>query len=231
MSAPLDPALRDGLRRQEAANAELLASGARRLGWKAGFGTRAAMEMLGTSGPLAAPLTDTTLEPSGACIDVSGWDKPVLETEVAVRLGADVAAGQSRAAIEAAVAGVGAAIELVDLGAAGADAGEILAGGIFHRATLLGELAPLPASTSLAEVRIDVRADNQEYAVAADPAALVGDLADVLAGLADLLDESEDGLRAGDVIITGAAVKPLELRGGEIVEARVGDSTVAARIA
>lgn len=231
MSPTLDPALRDGLRRQEAANAELLASGARRLGWKAGFGTRAAMEKLGTSGPLAALLTDSTLEPSGTSFDVSRWGKPVLEPEVAVRLGADIVAGQSRSAIEAAVAGVGAAIELVDLGEAGAEAGEILAAGIFHRATLLGELAPLPANTSLADVRIDVRAGAQEHAVAADPADLVGDLAAVLAGLADLLDESEDGLRAGDVIITGAAVKPLELRGGEEVEARVGDSTVSARIA
>lgn len=231
MPPSLDPALRDGLRRQEDANAKLLASGAQRLGWKAGFGTRAAMEMLGTSGPLAALLTDSTLRPSGASLDVSGWAKPVLETEVAVRLGADLGAGESRSEIEAAVAGVGAAIELVDLGAAGTEAGEILAAGIFHRATLLGELAPLPADTALADLRIDVRAGGQEYARAADPAALVGDLVEVLAGLADLLDQSEDGLRAGDVIITGAAAKPLELHGGEQVEARVGDSTVSARIA
>lgn len=230
MAVPLDPTLRDGLRRQEAASAELLASGAGRLGWKAGFGTAAAMEKLGTSGPLAAFLTDSTLAPSGSSFDVSNWGKPVLETEVAVRLAADVGAGLSRAEIEAAVGAAGAAIELVDLGEAGDDAGEILAANIFHGAVLLGDLVPLAPGASLAEVRIDVRAAGQDHALAADPAALLGDLVDVLAGMADLLAESADGLRAGDVIITGAAVKPFELKGGEEVEVRVGASTVSARI-
>jgi 2-keto-4-pentenoate hydratase len=229
MSTPLDQSLTEGLRRQEAGARELLAGGARRLGWKAGFGTAAALQMLGTSGPLAGFLTDSTLEPSGASFDVSDWGKPVLEPEVAVRLGADVKAGASRAEIEAAIHGVGAAIELVDLGEVG-DAGQILAANIFHRAVLLGELPPPAAGTSLAEARIDVVAGDEDYAVAADPAVVLGDLVGVLAAMAELLSGSTDGLRAGDVIITGAAVKPLELSGGEQVEVRVGSSKVSARI-
>lgn len=231
MAAALDPSLRDGLGKQEAGARELLASGARRLGWKAGFGTAAAMERLGTSGPLAGFLTDSTLEPSGASFDVSRWGKPVLEPEVAVQLAADVGAGQSRSEIEAAVGTVGAAIELVDLGEVGDDAGEILAANIFHRAVLLGDLTPLEAGTSLSDLRIDVRAAGRDYAVAADPAILLGDLVDVLASMAGLLADSEDGLCAGDKIITGAAVKPFELRGGERIEVRVGGSSVSARIA
>lgn len=229
MNAPLS--LAEGLRRQETGTRGLLADGAGRLGWKAGFGTAAAMQKLGTSGPLAGFLTDSTLQPSGACFDVSDWGKPVLEPEVAVRLAADVSAGQSRSEVEAAVGGTGAAIELVDLGEAGNDAGEILAANVFHRAVLLGEIATLDPSASLADVRIDVRAGDEDYAVAADPAAVLGDLVDVLLGMAELLAESEDGLRSGDVIITGAAVKPFELAGGEAVEVRVGSSEVSARVA
>ena len=207
------------------------ATGATRLGWKAGFGTAAALEKLGTTGPLVGFLTDSTLQPSGSLFDVTGWVKPVLEPEVAVRLGADVDAGSDRSRIEAAVGQVGAAIELVDLGSAGDDAGAILAANVFHRAVLLGDLPPPAPGTSLAGVRVDVRTGGEDYATDADPAAVLGDLIDVLSGMAALLATVDEGLRAGDVIITGAAVKPFELAGGETIEVRVGGSNVSARVA
>jgi 2-oxo-3-hexenedioate decarboxylase len=230
LASPTDTSIRDGLHRQQDDFRDLLARGAGRLGWKAGFGTPAALAKLGTSGPLAAPLTDATLEPSGSAFDVSGWGRPVLEPEVAVRLASDVEAGQSPAEIEAAVGAVGAAIELVDLAEAGDDAGAILAAGIFHRAVVLGEMIALEPGAALADVRVDVRAGGEDYAVAADPSDALGDLAGALAGMADLLAASDDGLRAGDVVITGAAVKPFELAGGETVEVRVGRSEVSASV-
>ena len=230
LASPSESSLRDGLLRGQADFRDRLAGGAGRLGWKAGFGTAAAIEKLGTSGPLAAPLSDATLAPSGSAFDISGWHRPVLEPEVAVRLGADVDAGQSRGEIEAAVDAVGAAIELVDLDGAYDDAGAILAAGIFHRAVILGEMLPLPSGTSLADLRVDVRAGGKDHALGADPAAVLGDLVDVLAGMAELLALGDDGLRADDVIITGAATVPFELLGGEAVEVRLGPSAVAVRI-
>jgi 2-keto-4-pentenoate hydratase len=230
MTDSIDRSLQEGLRAQEAASRDLLAGGAGRLGWKAGFGTAAAIENLGTSGPLAGFLTDSTLEPSGASFAVGDWGKPVLEPEVAVRLAADVKAGDTAEEIEAAVGEVGAAIELVDLGEAGSDPGAILAANIFHRAVLLGDLSPLDPGTKLADVRIDVIAAGEDHATGADPAGALGDLLDVLAAMADLLADSEDGMRAGDVIITGAAIPPFVLTGGEEIEVRVGASTVAASI-
>jgi 2-keto-4-pentenoate hydratase len=231
MRAASDPALRNGLETQLTAAQELLERDASRLGWKAGFGTAAAMEKLGTSGPLVGFLSDATLAPSGTTFDVGDWGKAVLEPEVALRLATDVTAGQSVAEIEAAVAAVGAAIELVDLGEMGSDAGAILAANGLHRAVLLGDLAPLDPGVSLADLRIDVTAEGGDDVLAADPAAVLGDLVGVLAAMAELLDGAADGLRAGDVIITGAAIRPFELAGGEAVRVRVGDSTVAARIA
>jgi 2-keto-4-pentenoate hydratase len=230
LAPPTEESLRTGLLRGQEDFRDRLAGGAGRLGWKAGFGTAAAMEKLGTAGPLAAPLTDATLHPSGKAFDVSEWGKPVLEPEVAVRLGADIDAVAGGDEIEAAVDAVGPAIELVDLGEAGDDAGAILAAGIFHRAVLLGELGPLDPDTALADLRIDVRVDGQDHALGADPAAALGALADVLAGMATLLALGEERLRAGDVIITGAAIKPFELVGGEAVEVRLGGSRVSARV-
>jgi 2-keto-4-pentenoate hydratase len=231
MDSSQEASIRGGLEAQEAASRALLDAGAKRLGWKAGFGTAAAIEKLGTEGPLVGFLTDSTLAPSGTTIDVAGWEKPVLETEVGLRLDADVEAGQGREEIRAAIGAVGAAIELVDLGQAGSDPGAILAVNVFHRKVLLGDWVTLAADQPLDDVRIDVLSDGEPHASHADPADVLGDLIDVVAGLADLLADSDDGLRAGDVIITGAAIKPFELSGGESIEVRVAGSTVAATIA
>jgi len=229
MTASITPAMQEGLRRQEALGRELLDQGAARLGWKAGFGTAAAMEKLGTGGPLVGFLTDATLAPSGGSVDVAGWGKPVLEPEVAVRLGADVGAGQDLEQVLGAIDAVGAAIELVDLGEVSDDAGAILATNIFHRHVLLGDFLPLDGA--LDEVRMDVLSGGVVHAEAVEPAAMLGPLGEVVRGLADLLANSPEGLRAGDVIITGAAIKPFELSGGESVEVRVGASAVSVSIA
>jgi 2-keto-4-pentenoate hydratase len=230
MDSSLEASIRDGLRAQETGSRELLDSGAKRLGWKAGFGTAAAIEKLGTDGPLVGFLTDSTRAPSGTTIDVAGWEKPILETEVALRLDANVEAGQVRQEIRAAIGAVAAAIELVDLGQAGGDPGAILAANVFHRKVLLGDWVEVAPGEPLEDVRIDVHAGGEPHELAADPAAVLGGLIDVVAGLANLLANSDDGLRAGDVIITGAAIKPFELSGGESIEVRVGASTVAATI-
>jgi len=226
----LEQNLRIALREQLKDAGAALDAGASRLGWKAGFGTAAAMQKLGTEGPLVGFMTDSTLAPAGTAFDVSGWRKPVLEAEVAVRLAADLPAGTGTGDIEAAVDAVGAAIELVDLGGATDDAAAILAANVFHRAVLLGELIERPAGDSLDSVRIDVLPAGGPEVLGADPAQVLGELTGVLAGLAELLESSPDGLRAGDIIITGAAVKPFELTGGELVEVRVGSSAVSARI-
>ena len=94
---------------------------------------------------------------------------------------------------------------------------------------LLGEFAPLTGA--LDEVRIDVRVAGGDEILAADPADVLGALAEVVVGMAEVLAHSDDGLRSGDVIITGAAIPAARVTGGEQVEVRVGPSTVSARIA
>jgi 2-keto-4-pentenoate hydratase len=225
MNSALEASIRDGLKAQETGSRKLLDTGAKRLGWKAGFGTAAAIEKLGTDGPLVGFLTDSTLAPSGTTIDVAGWEKPILETEVALRLDANVEAGQDREQTRAAIGAVGAAIELVDLGQAGGDPGAILAANVFHRKVLLGDWVELAQGEPLEDVRIDVLAGGEPHELAADPAAILGGLIDVVASLADVLSYSAEGLRAGDVII------PFEPSGGESIEVRVGASSVAASIA
>src|SRR3712207_4716001 len=112
--------------------------GGARVGWKMGLGVPAAMERLGTTGPLVAELRDPTLLQSGSELSVDGWANLVFEPEVAVLFGADVEPGAGREATAAAIAAIAPAIEMVDLASQPTDPGEVLRGGFAHRAVLLG---------------------------------------------------------------------------------------------
>jgi 2-keto-4-pentenoate hydratase len=177
---------------------------AERLGWKAGFGTTAAMEMLGTTGPLAAPLTTATLVADGGSQSIEGWARPILEAELAVRIGPD---GEVEA--------VAAAIELVDLHGPLDDIETILANGIYHRAVVLGEFT----SARPPELIIDVVRNGVADTTGADACALTGLPEDVLRHMGS---HGAD-LQPGDVVITGAAVPPLEVTPDDVVLVRFPD--------
>jgi 2-keto-4-pentenoate hydratase len=212
-----DPRIIAGLGAQARERQAALAGGARRLGWKAGLGTTAAMAKVGTDAPLVGFLTDASLVPGGQAVAIDGWGAPTLEPEVALRLGADVPAGASRDDVLAAIDAVGPAIELIDLGPPD-DVEAVLAGNIFHRAVLLGPLAPWPGAPTLRDVRLEVRVAGQTPMTDIDPRAALGDLADVVRALADQLPLAGEAMRAGDVVITGSAMPAIALAGGEDVE-------------
>jgi 2-keto-4-pentenoate hydratase len=174
----------------------LMEAARERVGWKAGFGTAKAMEQLGISAPLAAPLTRATLLDDGAEQAVGDWTAARLEPELAVRVGDD-----------GGVAAVAPAIELVDLHGPSDDVEAILAAGIFHRAWVLGEFRP----PELDGITLDV-GDHE----GADPYALTGRPEDVVRALAG----SGTPIAPGDVVICGSAVPALEVAPGDQVTVR-----------
>ena len=157
-----DPRVVRGMERQLELRRRTLDAGARPIGWKLGLGTPAAMEQHGTSAPLVGFLTDRGLCEPGGEVAIGAWGKPAAEPEVAVHVASDVPAGGDRDAVAAAIAGLGIAIELVDLG--GGEVEEILAGDIFHRHVLLG-----PAAAGVGEpLRAEIR-HGGEVVVVDDP--------------------------------------------------------------
>ena len=221
----LDPRIDAGTTRMLAARAAALSSGAVHLGWKLGFGAPAAMEKFGTDRPLVGFLTDDRLLPSGATVDVSGWTKPVLEAEVAAHLGSDLGPGATPAEALAAVSGWSVAIELADLDHAPADLERILAGNIFHRHVLLG-----PVVDALPDpLTFTVERDGEQVATTSDPFALTGDLGSILASAADTLASAGAALSAGDVVITGSVVPPIDLTPGTWRVTAEGLGTVVTR--
>lgn len=181
----------------------MIDAGARPLGWKLGFGAPAAMEKLGIDRPLVGFLTDRTLLPDGATAHVGDWAKPMLEAEVAVRIGAD---GR--------IDGYAVAIELADLDPPPEDADTVVAGNIFHKHVLVG-----PFREPVAQLTATLTRDGDKLGRTDTPTALTGG---EYAQLVEVVREvAGDELRAGDVIITGSIFPPVEVRPGETVTAEV----------
>jgi 2-keto-4-pentenoate hydratase len=216
----LDERIADGMRAQLALRRERLGAGDRALGWKVGFGSPAAMERLGTDRPLVGFLLDSNLLPDGAEVRLDGWAAPALEPEIAVHLAHDVPPGASADEIRAAVAGLSAAIELVDVDPPPTDVRQVLAGNVFHRHVLLG---PVRAGwTAPADLSGRALVDGAEVAATDDVTALTGGTLEVLSLTAELLDLCGEQLRAGDVVITGSVVPPVQLTAGRTVAVELG---------
>jgi 2-keto-4-pentenoate hydratase len=202
-----DPAVRAGMERLLARREELLAGGARPLGWKLAFGAPALLETLGLSGPVVGFLTDATQVASDGEVAVGEWQTPKLEPEIAIHLGPG---GDG-------VAAIGAAIELADLDRPPTETEEVLAGDVYHRAVVLGE----PVSRPDGPLAVTVERDGQQVAETADAEATVGRLDDLASYVCGYLERFGAESREGELIISGSTVPMLDIGAGESWSAAV----------
>jgi 2-keto-4-pentenoate hydratase len=214
-----DPRIVAGMAAQGRLREARLRAGEQRVGWKAGFGTAQAMEAVSIATPLAGFLTNASLASGMTTTDglsIEAWRNARLEAEVAVRVGRTVPAGSNRDTVVAAIAEMAPAIEIVDLGDPG-DVEQVLADNVFHRAYLFGAFVPVTGG-DLGRARLTVAQHDEAARAGIDPAELLGDLVEVVRALADQIPLSDDELRAGDVVMTGSAIAPVQLGGGEHFE-------------
>jgi 2-keto-4-pentenoate hydratase len=216
MTAPdwENAAVRSGMKRLLALRSDVLESGERTIGWKLGFGAPAWLEKFNLSGPLVGFLPESRSHPPGASVSCEGWVRAVAEPEIAVHIGRDVD-DPSRAA--EAVSALGAAIELADVDPPPDDIEETLAGNIFHRAVILGEPDPGLSTLDVGLLRARVHIDGAEVADTTDLETLTGNLGDILGHAAALLASAGERLRAGEVVIAGSVVPPVEISPGSEV--------------
>ncbi len=151
----MDEALTRGLAQMLAARETDFFNGGQRLGWKVGFNAPAAQEALGLDGPIVGYLTNTTLLPDGATVSLDGFTgTPLVEKEIAVRIGDD-----------GAITAQAAALEVVDLGDPRIGVERVLAGNIFHHGVILGEFTQdLSDLSEDARSMVDRVADLLEHA-------------------------------------------------------------------
>ncbi|MCS7234710.1 MAG: hypothetical protein RMM30_01850 [Armatimonadota bacterium] len=209
-------AVRKGLEVLLAERRRLAQAGVRPVGWKAAFGSAQAKQRLGLPHMLVGFLTDRTVVPSSSRIFLGGWRRPVAEPEVAVRLRADVVPGSPSKAVAAAVGEVAAALELADVDRPPEeDLEAVVAGNIFHRHAVVGELRPVGYAGSLSGWRGRVFRNGMELVAVDDLEAVPGRVVEVLAEMAEVLAGAGERLRAGDLVICGSVVPPLQLEPGD----------------
>ncbi|HSO49200.1 MAG TPA: fumarylacetoacetate hydrolase family protein [Acidimicrobiia bacterium] len=208
------PGVRRGIEEMLVRRAQVLAQGAKPIGWKLGFGAPAWLDKFGLTGPLVGFLTDATRYPSGAAVSCEGWSNPVAEPEIAVHIGPEaVDPDHAGAAIDV----IGPAIELADVHSPPEDIAEVLAGNIFHRALVLGETASPRAGGVLAGLRARIVCDGVEVADTTDLEVLTGGLVAILGHAATLLASAGEAIRPGEVVIMGSVIPPQPVRPGQVV--------------
>jgi 2-keto-4-pentenoate hydratase len=213
-----DSELARGLESQLATRAGLLAHGARPLGWKAGFGAPEWLTKLGTEGPLVGFLTDATVIPDGATVDISTWTRGVAEPELAVHLGADLEPPLDEDKTRAAIASIGPAIELADIDPPPETVEGILTGNIFHRGVILGAPDPARAGADLGGLEARIRPEGQEEIRTDRLESLTGRVVHVVTHLASQLAAHGVTMRTGEFVICGSLVPPIALSPGTRME-------------
>lgn len=204
-------------------------SGMRIIGWKIAATSTAGQQHIRVDGPMAGALLSARALEGGARISLAGNNMKVAEAEFAFRMARSLpkrAAAYSVAEVDAAVASLHPAIEVPDsrfndftrVGAA----------------QLIADMACACWFVIGAATRADWRAIDlaQHGVVAYCNGALAGEGSGVnvlgdprvaLAWIANELIAFGDGLRAGDVVITGTCVKPVPVSAEDSFKADFGE--------
>jgi 2-keto-4-pentenoate hydratase len=205
------------LERQLARRGELISAGRSHLGWKAGFGAPASLKRFELDGPLVGFMTDASVIADGTSVDITGWGRSVAEPEIFVRLDADLPAGAGVDVTSAAIASLGPALELANIDPPPEDVEEILAGNIFHESVVLGAADLIRRGADLSGLEARVTVDGDELHRTTRLEELTGRILEVVSHLSALLADHGVRMRAGDVVICGSVVPPIDLAPGTTV--------------
>jgi 2-keto-4-pentenoate hydratase len=211
MNGVVDQRVVAGLPAQLSHRAELLAAGAEPVGWKVGFNMPSVQQVFGISEPISGFLTTATLVRAGESHSLAGAGQPMAERELAIHIGAELAADCDRAAAEAAIVGLGPAIEVADVDPSLTDLTEIVAANVFHRAVVFGE--PV-ASVPITDVAAHVTFNGEPFGEA-QPLEATLDPIDVVRLIARTIGEGGERLQPGDGIIAGSLVPPPVVSAGD----------------
>jgi 2-keto-4-pentenoate hydratase len=186
----MDERIERGMRIQLAGWRSALGSAdVERVGWKVGLNAPPVMEALELDRPVIGWIVSGTALDAPAEFPTAGASRLGAEPELAITVGEGDA-----------VAGLGPAIELVDIDREFDDLAAILAGNIFHRAVVFGPVsAPRPLHGITARVERDGAPEAE-----LDLADKVGDPGGVIALVHGRLEEMGETLAPGDRIIAGS---------------------------
>ena len=198
--APLDLRIQRGLEAQVRALHECTAAGERRIGWKIALNDPRVQEALEISLPMIGHLVSGREVSAGGSHSLAGATQPAIEPEIAVHVGEG-----------GTIAGLGPALEVIDVDMPFDDLERLLAANVFHRAVVLGPVTEGIASLDGLNARF-LRDGEQQSAI--DVAAAAMGPGGVVALVAGYLEAVGESLQAGDVIIAGSLVTALPATAG-----------------
>jgi 2-keto-4-pentenoate hydratase len=209
----------------------LLADGDRIVGHKVGLTSKPMQRMIGMDSPDFAPVFESTVYDDGARISAGAFIQPKIEAEIVFVMGSPLRGpGVTVDDARAAVAGVGASVEIVDSRIVDwrirlADTiADLASNGAVARSSRLVPLSEV--DTRL--VGMVLSRDGELVDTGAGAAAL-GDPVGVVAWLANTLGERGVALEPGHLIMTGALHAAVPMAAGETYVAefdRLGSITV-----
>jgi 2-keto-4-pentenoate hydratase len=190
-------AVADGMRTLLTRRSNELDNGATPVGWKVGINGPALQAHFGLDGPVVGYLTDSTVMEADEPIVISGWQRPALEVEVAIRIADD-----------GGVASLAPAIELVDLDLPFDHIGPILEGNIFHRGVVFG---PERTGLDIAGLAVQVGHDGELVAEGrlTEPPEVTVDV------VRSFLRTHGASLGSGERIIAGSLIPPMAIAAGD----------------
>jgi 2-keto-4-pentenoate hydratase len=216
--AAIEPRLRTAMARQLIRRDAALARGAARVGWKLGAGDA---ERIG-AGPVVGYLLSDTVLPNNGEYRATPEVQLHVDAELAVVLDADIDDDATDDAVMAAIDGVSAALEVIELNSD--DAVDIVAANIFHRGVVFGAVHDRSAMRDDATGAVEVNGR------ALGSARLPPDLAHRLRTASRTLHAMHEQFVAGDRVITGSAVQVPVRAGDDVTVTITGLSPARTRI-
>ena len=214
---------------QAAVVAEKEAAGAARIGWKIGLTSRAMQQALGIDIPDSGVLFDDMEFESGSEVPAGRFIEPRIEAEIAFVLKADLQGEVSREAVLAATDYVCPSLEILDTRILRKDPKtgqarvvfDTIADNAANAGVVLGRDRHAPGAVDLRRVGAVVARDGivEETGLGAG---VLGDPVLGLVWLTDRLAQYDAGLRAGDVVLSGSFIRPIEAPPGSRFSADFG---------
>lgn len=199
-----------------------LERGERLIGMKMGLTSQAKMEQVGVSEPIFGRLTDAMLVSDGNSITIAELIHPKIEPEIAFIMGRELRGPVTSAQAGLAVAGVCAALEIIDSRFRDFKftLPDVIADNTSATRFVLGSHVHSLDGLDLGNLGIVLEVNGQVKEIASSAAVLDNPLRS-LAALASMLARRGEYLREGDIVLSGGATAAVEFRAGDHVRAEI----------
>ncbi|PTR22169.1 2-oxo-3-hexenedioate decarboxylase [Rhodococcus sp. OK519] len=207
----VDLGIDDAYRIQEVLVGRRQERGESLVGVKLGFTSKAKMAQMGVSDVIVGRLTDAMCVEDGGELDLHRFIHPKIEPEIAYRLSQDVDLDDPTVDIESCVDAVAPAMEIIDSRYRDFrfTYTDVVADNTSAAAYVIGPWRPVRPVGDLA-----VRLAAGDASVTGSTAAILDDPVNALHALLDMSRRRRIPLRAGDVVLAGAATAAIPLTAG-----------------